>query len=161
MTLLHIPMSDFSHGPEIQKPLQVAGQRVAVNICYEDAFGEEIIRQLPEATLLANFTNDAWWGDTIASMQHLQIAQMRALETGRSMLRATNTGITAIIGPDGRVVLAAPDFKTISISGEVQGRQGRTPFIVWGNAGFLLLCAIMIAIALLTARLRAKTGEHR
>jgi apolipoprotein N-acyltransferase len=157
MTLLHIPMSDFSHGPEIQKPLQVAGQRVAVNICYEDAFGEEIIRQLPEATLLANFTNDAWWGDTIASMQHLQIAQMRALETGRSMLRATNTGVTAIIGPDGKVVLAAPDFKTISISGEVQGRQGRTPFIVWGNAGFLLICAIMIAIALWSARMRRRT----
>ncbi|MEO8005342.1 MAG: apolipoprotein N-acyltransferase [Betaproteobacteria bacterium] len=159
MTLLHIPMSDFSHGPEVQKPLQVAGQRVAVNICYEDAFGEEIIRQLPEATLLANFTNDAWWGDTIASKQHLQIAQMRALETGRSMLRATNTGVTAIIGPDGQVVAAAPEFKTTSLSGEVQGRQGRTPYIFWGNAGFLLLSAIMIAIAPLSARMRRKSRE--
>jgi apolipoprotein N-acyltransferase len=154
MTLLHIPMSDFSHGPEVQQPLQVAGQRVAVNICYEDAFGEEIIRQLPEATLLANFTNDAWWGDTIASKQHLQIAQMRALETGRPMLRATNTGVTAIIGPDGHIVAAAPEFVTTSISGEVRGRQGRTPYILWGNAGFLLLSAIMIASAPLVSRRR-------
>lgn len=156
MALLHIPMSDFSRGPEVQKPLQVAGQRVAVNICYEDAFGEEIIRQLPEATLLANFTNDAWWGDTIASKQHLQIAQMRALETGRPMLRATNTGVTAIIGPDGHIVAAAPEFSTTSISGEVQGRQGRTPYILWGNAGFLLLSAIMIASVPLVSRRRAK-----
>jgi apolipoprotein N-acyltransferase len=156
MTLLHIPMSDFSHGPEVQKPLQVAGQRVAINICYEDAFGEEIIRQLPEATLLANFTNDAWWGDTIASKQHLQIAQMRAMETGRSMLRATNTGVTAIIGPDGHIVAAAPEFVTTSISGEVQGRQGRTPYILWGNAAFLLLSAIMIASVPLVSRMRRK-----
>jgi apolipoprotein N-acyltransferase len=156
MTLLHIPMSDFSHGPEVQKPLQVAGQRIAINICYEDAFGEEIIRQLPEATLLANFTNDAWWGDTIASKQHLQIAQMRAMETGRSMLRATNTGVTAIIGPDGQIVAAAPEFVTTSISGEVQGRQGRTPYILWGNAGFLLLSAIMIASVPLVSRARRK-----
>jgi apolipoprotein N-acyltransferase len=158
MTILHIPMSDFSHGPEVQKPLQVAGQRVAINICYEDAFGEEIIRQLPEATLLANFTNDAWWGDTIASKQHLQIAQMRALETGRSMLRATNTGVTAIIGPDGHIVAAAPEFVTISISGEVQGRQGRTPYILWGNAGFLLLSALMIASVPLISRTRGKSS---
>ena len=128
-------------------------------ICYEDAFGEEIIRQLPEATLLANFTNDAWWGDTIASKQHLQIAQMRALETARPMLRATNTGVTAIIGADGQIVATAPEFTTTTLSGEVQGRQGRTPYILWGNAGFLLLSAIMIGIAPLASRIRRKSRE--
>ncbi|MEO8631410.1 MAG: apolipoprotein N-acyltransferase, partial [Betaproteobacteria bacterium] len=89
MNALEIPMSDFSRGDAYQQPMNVAGQRVAVNICYEDAFGEEIIHQLPQATLLANFTNDAWWGESIAAQQHLQISQMRAQETGRYMLRAT------------------------------------------------------------------------
>ncbi len=152
MKLLSIPMSDFSHGEQVQKPLQVAGQKIAVNICYEDAFGEEIIRQLPEATMLANFTNDAWWGDTIASRQHLQIAQMRALETGRPMLRATNTGITAIIDPEGRIVASAPEFTTARVSGEVHGYQGSTPYIVFGNAGVLVLALAMLLIPLAIAR---------
>ncbi|MGH9886087.1 MAG: apolipoprotein N-acyltransferase, partial [bacterium] len=153
MNLLHIPMSDFSHGAKVQRPLQVARQKVAVNICYEDAFGEEVIRQLPEATMLANFTNDAWWGDTVASRQHLQIAQMRALETGRPLLRATNTGVTAIIDTRGRVVASAPEFTTTKISGEVQGYQGSTPYIAFGNAGFLVLALTMLLIPLVVARI--------
>ena len=153
MNLLHIPMSDFSHGPPVQKPIQVAGQKIAVNICYEDAFGEEIIRQLPEATMLANFTNDAWWGDTVASRQHLQMAQMRALETGRPMLRATNTGVTAIIDTLGRIVASAPESTTTKLSGEVRGYQGSTPYIVLGNAGVLGLAAAMLLIPLLVARI--------
>ena len=152
MKLLHIPMSDFSHGAKIQKPMQVAGQKVAVNICYEDAFGEEVIRQLPEATVLANFTNDAWWGDTVASRQHLQIAQMRALETGRPMLRATNTGVTAIIDPAGRIVASAPEFTATALSGTVRGYRGSTPYVRFGNAGVLLLAAGMLLIPLLWAR---------
>jgi len=152
MNLLHIPMSDFSHGAKLQKPIQVAGQKIAVNICYEDVFGEEIIRQLPEATILANFTNDAWWGDTVASRQHLQISQMRALETGRPMLRATNTGVTAIIDASGQVVASAPEFTTAKVSGEVRGYQGSTPYIVFGNAGFLVLALAMILIPLVIAR---------
>lgn len=154
MKLLHIPMSNFSHGAQVQKPMRVAGQKVAVNICYEDAFGEEIIRQLPEATMLANFTNDAWWGDTIASRQHLQIAQMRAVETGRPMLRATNTGVTAIIDTAGRIVASAPEFATTKVSGEVRGYQGSTPYIIVGNAGFLSLALAMLAIPLAVVRLK-------
>ena len=151
--LMDIPMSDFSHGAAVQKPLRVAGQKVAVNICYEDAFGEELIRQLPQATMLANFTNDAWWGDTIASRQHLQIAQMRALETGRPMLRATNTGVSAIIDTTGRVVAAAPEFTTTTLTGLVSGYQGTTPYIVLGNAAVLVLALVMIAVALAAPRL--------
>ena len=152
MNLLHIPMSDFSPGAQVQKPIHAAGQKVAVNICYEDVFGEEIIRQLPEATILANFTNDAWWGDTVASRQHLQISQMRALETGRPMLRATNTGVTAIIDVSGRIVAYAPEFTTAKVSGEVRGYQGSTPYIVYGNAGFLVLALAMLLIPLAAAR---------
>ncbi len=154
MNLMDIPMSSFSHGAAVQKPIQAAGQKVAVNICYEDAFGEEVIRQLPEATVLANFTNDAWWGDTVASRQHLQIAQMRALETGRPMLRATNTGVTAIIDPAGRIIASAPEFETTILRGEVRGYQGSTPYIVLGNAGVLAVSAAMLLITLLLAFIR-------
>jgi apolipoprotein N-acyltransferase len=157
MNLLHIPMSDFSRGEMVQQPVQAAGQKVAVNICYEDVFGEEIIRQLPEATVLANFTNDAWWGDSIASQQHLQISQMRALETGRTMLRATNTGVTAIIGPNGRIAASAPEFTATVVTGEIRGYQGATPYVRVGNPGFLAVAAMMIAAALGAHYFRRKT----
>jgi apolipoprotein N-acyltransferase len=147
MNTLRIPMSDFSRGDPYQKPLEVAGQRVAVNICYEDVFGEEIIRQLPAATLLANFTNDAWWGESFAAEQHLQISQMRAQETGRYMLRATNTGVTAIVDERGRVLAAAPQFVATAIDGTAQGFAGSTPYVLWGNWVFLGLAAGMLAAA--------------
>ena len=151
MHTLEIPMSDFSRGEPYQHPLNVAGQRVAVNICYEDAFGEEVIRQLPEATLLANFTNDAWWGKSAASDQHLQISQMRALETGRYMLRATNTGVTAIVDERGHVVRAAPQFAVAVVEGLAQGRTGSTPYVLWGNwACLALVCAGLIVPILLS-----------
>ena len=152
MSTLHIPMSDFSRGDPYQRPLEVAGQKVAVNICYEDVFGEEIIRQLPAATLLANFTNDAWWGDSVASDQHLQMSQMRSQETGRTMLRATNTGVTAIIDEHGRVVRRVPEFVTALLEGEAQGRTGSTPYIVWGNWVFLGLAAGALLLSWLWAR---------
>ncbi|HZP87368.1 MAG TPA: apolipoprotein N-acyltransferase [Burkholderiales bacterium] len=152
MSTLDIPMSSFSRGPAVQPPLQVADQRVAVNICYEDVFGEEIIRQLPQATLLANFTNDAWWGDSIASEQHLQMSQMRSQETGRYMLRATNTGVTAIIDERGQVQAKAPQFVTTILNGTAQGYIGSTPYVRWGNAVVLALACGMLAAALWRGR---------
>jgi len=125
----------------------VAGQRVAVNICYEDAFGEEIIRQLPEATVLANVSNVAWFGRSLAPRQHLQIAQARAIETGRFMLRATNTGLTAVIGPRGDVLAAAPEFEIATVTYPVQGYGGATPYVRWGNYAVLTLCIALIAAA--------------
>lgn len=150
--VLAIPLQDFSRGAENQRPLAVAGQRVAVNICYEDAFGEEIIRQLPEATLLVNVSNVAWFGRSIAPGQHLQISQARALETGRYLLRATNTGVTGVIGPDGRLLGAAPEFAMAAVTHSVQGYSGATPYVRWGNASALALGALMIAIAAWIAR---------
>jgi apolipoprotein N-acyltransferase len=157
MRLLQIPMSDFSHGSPGQTPIAVAGQKVAANICYEDAFGEEIIRQLPEATLLANFTNDAWWGRSLGSHQHLQIAQMRSLETGRFLLRATNTGVTAIIDSRGRIVQAAPPFEVAVISGEVRGHTGATPYVRWGNVFAVLVASAMLLLGGLLARRGLRT----
>jgi apolipoprotein N-acyltransferase len=144
---LAIPLQDFSRGTEDQRPLAVAGQRVAVNICYEDAFGEEIIRQLPEATLLANVSNVAWFGRSLAPQQHLQISRARAVETGRYMLRATNTGVTAVIDPRGAVVAAAPEFTMAALTHEVEGYRGATPYVRWGNCAVLGLCLAMIMVA--------------
>lgn len=148
--LLHIPLTDLSSGPNHQTPLSLTGQKIAVNICYEDAFGEEIIRQLPEATLLVNLSNDAWYGDSLAAHQHLQMSQMRALETSRVMLRATNTGATAVIGRDGRVLSQAPMFKQISLEGQAQGYSGSTPYTRWGN--WPVICLILLIPGLLWVR---------
>ncbi len=144
VNVLKIPLSDFSRGTLDQKPMNIAGQRVAVNICYEDVFGEEIIRQLPQATLLANVSNDAWFGRSIGPRQHLQISQMRALETGRYMLRATNTGVTAIIDERGVVLQQAEVFTTTALHGMAQGFSGATPYVRLGNTLFLGLAAIIV-----------------
>lgn len=152
--VLHIPLSDFSRGEKVQPPLEVAGQRAAVAVCYEDVFGEELIRQLPQATLLVNVSNDAWFGDSIAPWQHLQISQMRALETGRYMLRATNTGITAIVNERGEVARMAPEFQAFRLDGAAQGYAGATPYVRWGNGGVLLLLAGMLAVAAWSGRRR-------
>jgi apolipoprotein N-acyltransferase len=147
--VLRIPLSDFSRGTDRPEPLAAAGQRVAVDICYEDAFGEEIIRQLPQATLLANVSNVAWFGDSLAPEQHLHISRMRALETGRAMLRATNTGATAIIDPHGKVSARLPQFTEGVLEGTVQGRSGATPYSSFGNAGALALAAGALLAALI------------
>lgn len=149
---LAIPLQDFARGASEQQPLAVAGERVAVNICYEDAFGEEIIRQLPQATLLVNVSNVAWFGRSIAPQQHLQIAQMRALETGRWMLRATNTGMTAVVNPRGRVEAVAPEFTRAVLTYRVAGMRGATPYVRWGNAAALALCLLAMAAAFLLRR---------
>ncbi len=144
--VLDIPMGDLSSGGAVQAPLSVAGQKVAVNICYEDAFGEEIIRALPQATLLVNVTNDAWYGDSNAAMQHNQLSQMRALETGRMMLRATNTGVTSVIGVDGRIQAMLPQHEEGVLTAQVQGYEGRTPYVVWGNGAVLVLAGLMLGV---------------
>jgi apolipoprotein N-acyltransferase len=153
--VLHIPLSDFARGAVDQRPLAIGGQRVAVDICYEDAFGEEIIRQLPEASVLVNVSNLAWFGDSFAPWQHAQISQMRALETGRMMLRSTNTGVTAIIDAKGRMLASLPLFTAGSLSGTIQGYAGSTPYVRWGNVPVLVLWG-MLGIGLLWARLRQR-----
>ena len=148
-SILQIPLSDFSRGEPFQRPLAVAGEKVAANICYEDAFGEEIIRQLPDATLLANVTNVAWFGDSLALSQHLQMSQARALETGRTMLRTTNTGVTAVIGPDGRIRASLPKHTAGVLEATAQGYQGVTPYVRWGNLAVLIFALAAVAAALL------------
>ncbi|MFW5444195.1 MAG: apolipoprotein N-acyltransferase [Methylococcaceae bacterium] len=145
LDLLNIRLGDFTSGGNNQKLLQAGGYPFATSICYEDAFGGEAIRAMPAAAFLVNVTNDAWFGDSIEPHQHMQLAQMRALETGRYMLRATNTGVTAIIGPDGRIVKKVPMFKKAVLKGRIFPMGGMTPYarlgdgIVVSVTGFLLL----------------------
>jgi len=160
LTILKIPLSDFSSGGSGQRPLAVARQRVAVNICYEDAFGEEIIRQLPDATLLVNVSNVAWFGDSLAPAQHLRISRMRALETGRAMLRATNTGVTALVDSRGHVVARLPTFTEGVLTGRVQGRVGATPYVLLGNYLVVLLSLVYIGAVLWAARRRHARRPH-
>jgi apolipoprotein N-acyltransferase len=147
---LNMPLSDLSRGARFQSPMSLANQRVAINICYEDVFGEEIIRQLPQATLLVNVSNDAWYGHSNAASQHLQFSQMRALETGRMLLRATNTGETAIIDTKGKVVAALPQFTTAILNGTAQGYEGTTPYVRWGN--WPIISVLFITLILLWGR---------
>lgn len=141
MNLTHIPMTDFTPGDNQQHDMQLQGVRLALNICYEDAFGEQIIGALPSAHILANISNTAWFGDSLAQPQHLQIARARALETGRPMLRATNTGMTAAITPNGMIDDRLAPFTTDILFSSVQPYEGTTPYSRWGNLAFLLLAA--------------------
>ncbi len=153
--LMKMPIGDQQRGA-IAQPLALAGQRVAVNICYEDLFGEEIIDAWhtsgPAPTMMLNISNLAWFNDSLALPQHLQISRMRALETQHPMLRATNTGATAIIDAHGNVVAQLPYLTAGALDGQVQGYEGTTPFIRFGNLPALVLGALLGFLALAIRR---------
>lgn len=152
LSVLSIPLSDFSRGAPERAPLEVAGQRVAMNICYEDVFGAEMARSLPEATMLVNVSNVAWFGDSLAPAQHLAIARLRAIETGRMHLTATNSGITAAIDRDGRVLKRLPQFTEDRLEIEAQGYTGATPYVKLRDWPVVLLSLAILAAALIRAR---------
>jgi apolipoprotein N-acyltransferase len=152
LEVLQIPLSDFSRGGPAQPPIAAAGQRIAVNVCYEDAFGDEIARRLPEATLLVNMSNVAWFGDSLAPAQHLQIARLRAVETGRMHLAATNTGITAAIERDGRVVARLPQFREGLLEVTARGYSGWTPYARFGDWPAVAVSLLLLAGPVLVAR---------
>ncbi len=152
LNILKIPLTDFARGDPDQHPIDAAGQRIAVNICYEDGFGAEIIRALPAATLLVNVSNDAWFGNSFAADQHFQMSQMRALETSRWMLRATNTGVTGAIDEHGREVARLPQFVSGTLAVSVSGRSGVTPYVVTGN--WPIIAVLLIGLLLETILVR-------
>jgi apolipoprotein N-acyltransferase len=143
---LNIPLTDFSRGTTKQPPFLVKDQYIAFNICYEDIFGAEIIQALPKATILANISNLAWFDGSIALAQHGQMAQARALETGRPMLRATNTGLTAMIDHHGQFIAKAPVQERTILTALIQGRSGMTPYSKIGNAGIVLLLTLLMLV---------------
>ena len=162
MDFLQIPMSDFSAGADDQPNLSAAGYRVGVSICYEDAFGEEVSDALPDAHLLVNQSNDAWFGDSLAPHQHLEIARMRALENGRYLLRATNNGVSAVIDSAGRVLAKSPQFETHVLTQDVAPLTGATPYARFGDlpvvSAAMFILAILAANAALQRRRVSKAG---
>lgn len=153
--LMHIPLGDFSRGALVQAPWQWAGQRIAPNICYEDLFGEELAAGFADAatapTVLVNLSNIGWFGDSVAIDQHLQISRLRALELGRPMVRATNTGATAVINHRGEVTAALPRLVRDRLEADVHGREGQTPYALWASRWGLApvwgLCLAVVLVA--------------
>ncbi len=165
--LMNIPLGDFNRGPVNPPSFPVGGARVAPNICYEDLFGEELARRFADAasapTVLANVSNIGWFGDSIALPQHLNISRMRSLELQRPMLRATNTGATAVIDHRGVVIAELPYFSRGVLLAEVQGREGLTPFARWASAAGLwpLWALAVLGLLLPGRRQRSATGPGR
>ena len=153
--LMNIPLGDFNRGALGQPSMNWAGERLSPNICYEDLFGEELAAHFGNAatapTVLVNFSNIGWFGDSVAIDQHLNISRMRALEFERPMLRATNTGATVLIDHQARVVSALAPFERAVLSGKVQGREELTPYARWVHALGLVpltaLCLLICALA--------------
>ena len=148
MRLMSLPYDDFTPGNEHQPVLSAAGQRLGLTICYEDAFGSRQLTALRDATLLINVTNNAWYGDSTAPHQHLQIARMRALEAGRYLVRAANDGITAVIGPHGEIVASLPQFQEAVLRADVQPTIGLTPYARMGNYPVIIGAGLLLALAL-------------
>jgi apolipoprotein N-acyltransferase len=141
---LGLPVADFNPGPDVQPLLEAAGYRLGVSVCYEIAFGNEVVKALPEAQLLVTVSNDAWFGTSIGPHQHMQMARARALETGRYLLRATNTGITAIVAPDGAVVSRVPQFEVQVLEGEIFPMEGMTFYARTGDSVVIALLVLVL-----------------
>jgi apolipoprotein N-acyltransferase len=163
VALMGIPLGDLGRGPPVQKSFFVHNQPIALDICYEDIFGEEIARTIREqeapAGILVNSTNLAWFGDTIALDQHLQMARMRSIETGRPMLRSTNTGTTAVIAATGTVVARLPVYTVGSLDATVQGTSGRTPYVTSGNMTVIVVSLLLLAFGFAFAP--GKNGRNK
>ncbi|NYT38842.1 apolipoprotein N-acyltransferase [Allopusillimonas soli] len=162
-----IPLGDFDRGPVRQRLFTIDGTVFAPNICYEDVFGEQIIASVrdsdrlgPGANVLVNVSNLAWFGDSWALRQHLQISRMRALETARPMLRATNTGMTAAIDPDGSIRAVLDPLQKGVLDVEVQGMTGITPYVRWGDR-LALGWTVLFLILALALRRRPLTGDEQ
>ena len=133
LKLRDLPYSDFNRGAAQQEPLSASGQKIAAGVCYEDAYGSTLLPVMDRATMLANVTNDSWFGRSTARYQHLQISRLRAMETGRPMVRAANDGVSAVIGSQGELVSKAPEYEANVMRARVQPRMGITPYARTGN----------------------------
>jgi len=152
LRFLQIPMSDFSSGNVKHKLLETDKAVFGMSICYEDAYGTEIRRSLPEANILINVSNDAWFGDSMAPHQHLQIARMRAIENGRYLLRSTNTGISAVIDNKGKVIARSPQFEPHALYSKAELFIGETPYSKYGNYLIISLSFLILLLSFILQR---------
>ena len=157
---IDIPYSDLTSGPQEQPLMSVNNIKLGLSICFEDVFSRDIMPALPAANLLVNASNDAWFGDSLAPHQHLQIAQMRALETGRPMVRSTNTGVSAFIDYRGRIIETTEQFRTQSITRDMVGRTGVTPFYYFFKVqGGLAVLIFVVLLVFVISVSRTKTSN--
>ena len=153
LRMMNLPFSDITPGADTQELLTLAdGTKLAVAICYEDSYGAEMLPALPEASMLINVSNDGWFGDSIAPHQHLQIARMRSLETGRFTVRATNTGVSAFIDATGRLLQSGAQFEAVQMTADIEPRSGSTPYTRYGNWPVISLCLLVLAAFWLRSR---------
>ncbi|MGZ8220568.1 MAG: apolipoprotein N-acyltransferase, partial [Methylobacter sp.] len=144
LDLINIRLGNFTPGAIDQPLLKAGGYPFITLICYEDAFGDLSIRGLADAAYLVNVTNDGWFGDSIEPHQHLQMARMRAMETGRFLLRSTNTGTTAVVSPKGEIVNQAPLFQETALTGTITPMGGMTPYAIWGDKPIIAAMVILL-----------------
>ena len=142
-----LPMSDFARGPSQQAPLSAKGYKIAPYICYEVVYPEFAIELAAQSDLLLTISNDTWFGTSIGPMQHLQMAQMRALEAGRWMIRATNNGVSALIDPHGQITVTVPQFEQAVLRGSVVPMHGLTPYLRWQSWPLILLSVLCLMLA--------------
>ena len=153
MKMQNLPHADLSAGSDIQPLLTAAnGLKLAVAVCYEDAYGAEQLYAFPDADIIINVSNDAWFGDSIAPHQHLQIARMRALEVGRYAVRSTNTGISAFIGPDGELLQVGKQFEADILTADIRPHKGSTVYADCGNWPVLILCFLILGVYWIRSR---------
>ena len=161
LRFLKIPMSDFSSGNPDQKLFETDKGIFGMSICYEDAYGSEVRKALPDANILINVSNDAWFGDSFAPHQHLQMARIRAIENGRYMLRSTNTGISAVIDNNGKIISRSPQFKPHALYATVKLFSGETPYSKFGNIPILILCILGLFLSfMLRPKLNPTIKNH-
>ena len=153
---LQIPMSNFKAGSYSQRPITYKSTRISTFICYESIFPEEVRNLAKNTGLILILSDDAWFGHSIAATQHLQMAQMRAMETGRYVLSVTNNGMTAIINPHGKIVNELPPFESGVLTGEITRYTGETPWLQFGSNIFLLICIFSLVIG----KIREKRSPH-
>lgn len=142
--IFNLPMSSFTRGEANQAPLTVGKLKIAPYICYEILFPDLVAKTSNYADVLVTISNDAWFGRSAGPHQHFQMARMRAIETGRYLIRSTNNGISAIIDPKGGITHIAPTYKETTLKGEVYAMQGQTPFMRWGSSPILFFCWLAV-----------------
>ncbi len=155
-----LPMSSFSWGGPAQMPLLVQQHLISPSICYEIAYPDLVRRNAANADILTTISNDGWFGGSIGPHQHFQMVRMRALETGRQIIRATNNGISAIIDEKGEVTKRVPQFERLVLRAEVQGTRGQTPYVAFGNIPLLLLCGLLLALGLKLSLAQGRKGTE-
>ncbi|HJL79876.1 MAG: apolipoprotein N-acyltransferase [Gammaproteobacteria bacterium] len=156
MRSMNLPSRDISQGDNKQEHFHLGDLSMAPSICYEDIFGSDLLDFFPQSDVLINITNNAWFGQSIASAQHLQMSRMRAIESGRYLLRSTNTGISAIIDPKGKMQVTSRPYEYSVITGNFFPMEGRTLYMLWGDAFSLLLSIFLMTMGAIIGMLRFK-----